>query len=152
MYNTRKEANANANGNAVIQVYGGYKIVGWDEYYRMIREEAASLHRGCWRHEDKEQLQEQYGFDDEHVEAICDALKEMEETMMKYKIEYLDKDGIRKEQVFESISEDCDLGNLICQWIDEEYDVDSYTDGKFVWYVEDGEQIPVIMISSVETV
>lgn len=79
IYDSRKEAENFTNDNeTVIQVEGGFKVVQWDEYYRMIREEAESLFSGGWRKEDKTELMNVYGFDVDHSKAICEELENIE--------------------------------------------------------------------------
>lgn len=79
IYDSRKEAENFTKGNeTVIQVEGGFKVVQWDEYYRMIREEAESLFSGGWRKEDKTELMSTYNFDADHARAICEELENIE--------------------------------------------------------------------------
>lgn len=82
MYETRKEAENAARGNAVIQVDGGYAVVTWGDYFHRINEEAESLYDGGWTSNDKAELMKEYGFDEEHAFAICDQIAVIEEETL----------------------------------------------------------------------
>ena len=73
-------------------------------------------------------------------------------AMKKYRVIYKDMNGITREHSFAAMAEDVDLGNVIMEWVDNEYNVDSsQTDGTDVWYTDqDGEQIIVMRGMEVE--
>ena len=69
---------------------------------------------------------------------------------MKYLVSYLDEDGISRQRTFEANAIDIDLGDVIMQWADEEYGVDSQTDGIDVWYDNGEEQVILMHITDIE--
>lgn len=78
IYETRREAQDQAHGNAVCQVEGGYIVCGWDEFRRRITEEAQALQAGGWTSEDTDELMGSMNFDEEHADVICKELAELE--------------------------------------------------------------------------
>ena len=72
-------------------------------------------------------------------------------AMKKYRVIYKDMDGITREHSFAAIAEDIDLGNVIMEWVDKEYGIDSQTDGTDVWYTnQNGEQITIMRGMEIE--
>lgn len=72
---------------------------------------------------------------------------------MKYLVNYFDEDKIEREHIFEAERIDVDLGNVIMEWVDNSFGVDSQTDGTDVWYEnEDGEQIIVMEIINISEI
>ena len=73
--------------------------------------------------------------------------------MKKFRICYQNENGVGKEITLEAPSVDRGLGDALMDYADNEYDVDSQTDGTDVWYEdENGEQITVMHITSITEV
>ena len=78
LYETRKEAEVIASGDAVLQVEGGYIIVDWKEAFERIEEEAYDLYQRGYRSYDRDKLMTCFGYDLEHTESLCIELKDIE--------------------------------------------------------------------------
>lgn len=81
LYDTRKAAEEMADGNAVLQVTGGYIVCEWGEYYERIQDEAEALMAGGWTSTDLEALMYEYDMDDEHAEYLVKVMRAWEEQI-----------------------------------------------------------------------
>lgn len=80
LFETRKAAEKEAAGNAVIQIVGGYIICSWNEFYFRVQEEAEDCQRRGWKSSDKETMCKVLGFDTEHADIICSVLVDLEKN------------------------------------------------------------------------
>ena len=82
IYETRQAAERDARGDeTVLQVGGGYIVTTWRDAFLRYREKAGALQAGGWTSADKEEMMQEYHFDEEHAGNIVYYLTELEEEM-----------------------------------------------------------------------